>query len=232
MKIYNMPQGSDEWLQERVGLVTMSRAKDLIANGRGSKPSQTRLTYLMTLAAERVSGMPADNYVSRDMERGMFLETYAIEAFELATDTRWKSIGLAKTDCERIGASPDAISDNAGLEIKCPAPKKHIANVIGDGLNDYIAQVQGCMWVCEREHWWLVSYCPQVIGNPLHYVRVDRDEKMIAQIRDAALSAADEVDAMVAKVLSQSVPEAIRTQACRARESWENVFADETEVIL
>ena len=232
MKIYNMPQGSDEWLQERVGLVTMSRAKDLIANGRGSKPSQTRLTYLMTLAAERVSGMPADNYVSRDMERGTFLEPFALEAFVLSTDTEWQRIGLAKTDCERIGASPDALSLDSGVEIKCPAPKKHIQNVIGDGLDEYMAQVQGCMWVCERDHWWLVSYCPQVLCNPLHYVRADRDEAMIAKIRDSALSAADEVDAMVAQVLSQSAPEPIRKQAAFALESWQSACADKTEVVI
>jgi hypothetical protein len=227
-----MDQGSDEWLQERIGLVTMSRAKDLVANGRGNEPSQTRLTYLMTLAAERVSGVPADSYVSYDMQRGTFLEPFALESLSLATGIDWQRIGLVKTDCERIGASPDALSSDGGAEIKCPAPKKHVTNIIGDGMEEYMPQVQGCMWVCERDHWWLASYCPQVLGHPLHYVRVDRDEAIISKIRDSAMAAADEVDAMVAQVLSQSVPEPSRRQAANALDSWVSAQAVETEVII
>jgi len=186
----------------------------------------------MTLAAERVSGVPADSYVSYDMQRGTFLEPVALESLSLATDIKWQRVGLVKTDCERIGASPDALSSDGGAEIKCPAPKKHVANIIGDGMDEYMPQVQGCMWVCERDHWWIASYCPQVLGNPLHYVRVDRDESMISKIRDASLSAADEVDSMVAQVLSQSVPEPIRQQAANALDLWQCACAEKTEVVL
>ena len=46
-------------------------------------------------------------------------------------------------DDERIGCSPDGLIHECGIEIKCPAPRQHIRNVLADGMDDYITQVQG-----------------------------------------------------------------------------------------
>ena len=43
-------------------------------------------------------------------------------------------------------------------------------------LGLYIPQVQGCIWLCEQDHWDFMSYHPD--ARPL-IVRVERDEEYI-----------------------------------------------------
>ena len=62
-----------------------------------------------------------------------------------------------------------------GIEIKCPAPRQHIRNVLADGMDDYITKSKG---ICgyERDRWFIVSFCPFVENFPLHIKIVYRDE--------------------------------------------------------
>jgi len=55
--------------------------------------------------------------------------------------------------------------------------------VLGDAVpNEHMAQIQGQLWVAEREWCDFVSYCPKL---PLFVKRVHRDEKQIAAIKKA-----------------------------------------------
>ena len=55
-------QGSDEWFAARIGKVTASRVKDVMATGRGGSPSATRKNYMMELLCERLSGETAPSF--------------------------------------------------------------------------------------------------------------------------------------------------------------------------
>ena len=55
MQILTMQQRSAEWFQARLGLVTASHFGDVMAKGRGDKPSARRQTYLNHVVAERIS---------------------------------------------------------------------------------------------------------------------------------------------------------------------------------
>ena len=228
MKILDhFEQGSLEWFQQRVGKPTMSQAKTLITGGK----SITRRNYILDLAAERLSGMPSDTVATRDMERGNFLEPYALESFTLATKMKVRQVGFVLTDDERVGCSPDGlIGEDSGLEIKCPRPRQHIRNIFSDGLDDYRDQAQGNMWICEREFWYLVSYCPWVVRLPIYIKRIVRNEDRISLIRDAAIKAADEVDELVAQATNFNAREDIRAQASRAADRWDNVLCGLTGV--
>lgn len=232
MKIQtHFDQGSEEWLAQRCGKVTMSHAKDLLTGGKG----KTRQSYILDLVAERLSGKPTDNFWSVDMQRGTFLEEYAIAAFESAMldyEGSVTRVGFVLTEDERIGCSPDGlIDDGSGIEIKCPAPRQHIRNVLADGMDDYIHQVQGNLWVCERERWFIVSFCPWVEDFPLHIKMVYRDEDMIKKISESALRAADEVDEMVNAPVNK-YGKRVAAIAKDAREAWESMQAGNDEVVL
>jgi hypothetical protein len=79
------------------------------------------------------------------------------------------------------GASPDSLlGDKGGLEIKSAAAHIQIERLLDGGLpSEHKAQVQGSLWVAEREWWDFCSYCPKL---PLFVVRVYRDEAYIAKI--------------------------------------------------
>ena len=51
-------QGSPEWFAQRLGKVTASRIKDVMAKGKTGEAS-TRATYRAQLVAERLSGKVA-----------------------------------------------------------------------------------------------------------------------------------------------------------------------------
>ena len=230
MKILNnFEQGSLEWAQQRCGKPTMSRAKDLLAGGRGI----TRQNYILDLVAERLSGEPIDGYNGFDMQRGTFLEDWAIKAFEAATSLNVDRVGFVLHDDERIGCSPDGFaSDGAGVEVKCPKPRQHIKNIYAGGIDDYRPQAQGGMWLCERDHWYMVSFCPWVKQYPLYIKRITRNRDVIDAIADSAMRAADEVDALVAKSIDVKATAAISDIAQRAKAAWENTIAMNSEVQL
>lgn len=221
--------GSLEWKTQRCGKITMSHGKELRTRGRG----KTRQNYINDIVAEVLSGQMTEGYYNADMERGNYLEDVAITIFCIATELDAKTVGLVLQDDERIACTPDAlVGADAGLEIKCPRPRKHIHNVFGDGISDYIDQAQGGMWVCERDHWYIASFCPWVKEYPFHVERVDRDPEIIAEIRKSAIDAADQVEKCVEMARKKQVDPHIIELSERGRLAWENALADKDEVIL
>jgi hypothetical protein len=85
-------------------------------------------------------------------------------------------IGFVTNDEGTIGCSPDRMN----LEIKCPSLKTHLKYLVdGKCPTKYIPQVQGCMFVCEQDHWDFMSYHPD--ARPL-IVRVERDDDYITEL--------------------------------------------------
>ena len=216
-------QGSLEWFQQRVGKITMSHAKELITTGRGV----TRQNYILDTVAERLSGERMDTVSTRDMERGNFLEPYALEAFKMATGLNVRLVGFVLHDDERIGCSPDGlVGEDSEIEIKCPRPRQHIRNIYLNGLDQYRPQCQGNLWVTKRKFCYIISYCPWVPRIPIYIKRIERNETQIALIADSAIKAADEVDELVARSVEVRSAELLRAQALEARDAWDNVFIE------
>lgn len=195
-----LQQGSTEWLNERIGNVTMSNAKSLIAGGQG----KMRQTYIESVASEIITGSCGDNYKSYDMMRGNVLEDYARKAYEISTGDTIKEIGLGYLNkAKRISASPDGLVFDGGeikkgVEIKCLKPKNHIQFILAQkDPKEFMAQMQGCMWIFGVDEWDFVSYCPEFGGSALAIISAKRDEAMIKKISTAALSAVTEIDKIV-----------------------------------
>uniref|UniRef100_UPI0035616A60 YqaJ viral recombinase family protein n=1 Tax=Shewanella sp. TaxID=50422 RepID=UPI0035616A60 len=74
-------QGSYQWHTMRLGVISASRCKDLMAK----KGSQTRNTYMMELISEIATGAPAEMVSAKAMEWGTENEPKARQAFEFMT---------------------------------------------------------------------------------------------------------------------------------------------------
>lgn len=180
MQIIDCEQGTPEWLQARLGIPTASMFATVMAVGVKGGKSLTRVSYLNKLAGEILTGEPMENYVSADMERGKLMEDEARDLYAFQNNVEPQRVGFVRSNGEK-GASPDSlIGDKGGLEIKSAAAHIQVARLLDGGLPpEHKAQVQGNIWVCEREWWDFCSYCPKL---PLLQVRVYRDEEYIAKI--------------------------------------------------
>lgn len=183
MEILDCEQGTPEWFEARAGIPTAS-CFDKIITPKTLKPSKSAENYLYQLAGERLSGMCADTYQSAAMARGSELEAEARLFFEIQTGLEVQQVGIVYPDEKRqAGASPDGLMPEIrkGLEIKCPVMHTHIAYLLSKDIpRDYIAQVQGSMWVTGYSSWYFMSYYP---GLPPLIVEVERDDKFCAALK-------------------------------------------------
>jgi hypothetical protein len=179
MQIIECEQGTPEWLAARAGIPTASEFHTVMAVGKQGGKSLTRIAYLNKLAGEIITGEPMEAYVSAAMERGTLMEDEARDLYAFQNNVEPQRVGFVRND--QKGASPDSlIGDNGGLEIKSAAAHIQIARLLDGGLpSEHKAQVQGGLWVCEREWWDFCSYCPKL---PLLQVRVYRDEEYIKKV--------------------------------------------------
>jgi hypothetical protein len=195
IEVFDMEQGGEEWHRARMGIPTASMFATVMARGRGGGLSLTRAKYLRQLAAEIITDDPMpEGYISADMERGRIMENEARNYFTLIRQEQPQRVGFIRNGSK--GASPDSLlGTNSGLEIKSAAPHVQIERLEQGRLPlEYVCQVQGSMWVAEREHWEFISYCPKL---PPLIVTVDRDEKKIAEIAEAVDRFNEELAMMV-----------------------------------
>lgn len=190
MIILDMEQGTDEWHQARLGIPTASNF-DKIVTSTGAKSKQAA-GYMDDLLAGWLMGKPAETYTNRHMERGTELEPDARSAYEFIYEKDVQQVGFVIRDDGLCGCSPDGlIGDDGGLEIKSPTPGVHVSYLRSQRLPaKYVQQVQGAMWICERNWWDFISYHPDM---PLVRVPVERDEPYIAKLETAVLAFANEL---------------------------------------
>jgi hypothetical protein len=196
MIFYDVPHGSPEWYDLRIGVATASAFSKLITP-TGKKSSQIK-DYSDLLIAEILKNQSLDKFKPTYwMERGIQLEADAAKLYEFETGYTLDAGGFITTDNGRAGCSVDRrVFDETGnaiggLEIKCPAPWTHIGNLLRNGVDeDYIPQVQGQMSIGGFQ--WIDFVSFDDILAPL-IVRVNRDEKFIATLNEAL----DDLETMI-----------------------------------
>jgi len=187
MTLIRCEQRSPEWHALRVGKVTASRISDVLAElKKGNGEAATRRNYKAEIIAETLTGIPADNFVSKEMQWGLDNELFACAAYELATDTMVDAIGFAThPHIERFGASPDGLVGDLGLvEVKCPNTATHLDYLLaGEVPADYRAQMFAAMSCTGREWSDFVSFDPRLPERFRLFVkRLYRHEGKIREI--------------------------------------------------
>jgi hypothetical protein len=172
---FDREQGTPEWFACRLGIPTASNFSKVLAKGEG----KTRKRYLLDLAGERLTGEPAESYCNDYMERGKLMEAEARDLYVFMTDAEIDRVGFIRNGDK--GVSPDSfIGDKGMLEIKTKLPALQLECILADKLpSEHVAQVQGALWVAEREWLDFVSYWPKL---PLFVKRVYRDEDYIKNL--------------------------------------------------
>jgi len=194
VQILKAEQGTQEWLDARLGRPSASQFSKLVTTA--GKPSASADDYISEMIAERITGEREPIYVNEWMQRGTELEPRARETYEFMYDVDVQEVGFILDDSGEFGCSPDGlIGEDGGVEFKCPAPKNHIAwSRKGKCPSKHYAQVQGCLYITGRKWWDFMSYHPDM--KPF-IVRVERDEEFIAKLAEQISLAVEEIKSEV-----------------------------------
>ena len=171
MKItHDIEQGSVEWLDMRLGIITCSEISSIRADGAGAQ------SYINALAYERITGESSSVFDGNDWtKRGQELEPVARQMYEQKTNTAVTMVSFVEN--KGFGYSPDGLIygsqpmwPEGGIEIKVkqPAEQIHILRT-GEIPKKHMDQLIGGLTCAELDWIDFVSYCPNL---PLFICRV------------------------------------------------------------
>lgn len=200
MEIFTCDQGTPEWIQCRMGIPTASKFHTVMAKGvKAGEASKTRRTYMLQLAGERITQLPAENYNNGYMNRGHEMEDQLRARYTFDSGLDVTQVGFIRNGDK--GASPDALVGSDGmLEIKTEAPHllgERLLTKRGEIPPEHMAQLQGNLWVAERD--WIdivIGYT----GMPIFKARVWHDDAYIKTISAAVSQFNAELAELVAKI--------------------------------
>ena len=194
-------QGSDSWKKARMGKITASRLSDLMKKTKyGESTYKTRLR--MELAIERITGKSTNTFMNQAMYDGVEREPDARTLFEAMTG---KSVALCGSfdhpEIVNTSASPDGLirGENATLELKCPTHVTHAKNLLSETIDArYQHQVQWQISCTESDYAYFASYHPDFPPElRLKVVKVEKDDKLIAEIEEAVREFDIEVEGLI-----------------------------------
>lgn len=187
--IYNMEQGTEEWLDVKRGKFSASNFSKLFMN----ESTQGYNDIINQIVFERITGKSPEFYVNEYMLRGTELEPEARADYEFTTGNKVEQVGFIELN-EWVGVSPDGlIGEDGMLEVKCPKFSTLINQKLSKKVpKDYYWQMQGQMYVADRM--WVDYYVYHPDLDPL-LLRVERNDKDIEELRqklDRAIELATE----------------------------------------
>lgn len=191
-------QGSDEWHDQRRGIVTASVVGKLLTPTLKVASNDVSRGLTVTLAAERITGWTEETPMAADMWRGVESEPFARDVYSGhfgAVDEcgfmLWKGPDWS------LGYSPDGLVGDDGLiEIKAPRAKTHLNTILTDTVPaHYMAQCQAGLLVSGRRWIDFVSF---VGGMPLYVKRVHPDPAWLDAITLACIQFEQNVTQIVA----------------------------------
>ncbi len=212
----NPYQNTDEWRELRLGHFTSSELSKLLTKPKsGDGVSKTAETYIFDKIAEELTNGTCLDYTQVDTKEtrwGHDCEPDARKAYEAAMGVEVELCGFIEHSSS-FGGSPDGlVGVDGGIEIKCPYNSAvHARYLLMQSPADlkalkpeYYAQIQGNLLVTDRKWFDFVSYDPRV-QNPafaLKVLRIERDEKMIAEIEGAIARATEYRDELLKQLMN------------------------------
>lgn len=199
IELADLIQGSEEWYDQRRGMLTASVIGQLITPST-LKPCDNpkSRSIVAELAAERITGFTEPSYASDDMLRGHDVEPLAVEAYSEHYAPVTPGGFMVRNDLGfNIGYSPDGLVGADGLvECKSRRAKKHLQTILAGAVpTENMAQCQAGLLVSGRMWLDYVSFCG---GMPLYRKRVEPDERWFHAIVQAATAFERAVEQIVA----------------------------------
>lgn len=160
-------QRTDEWKQDRLGVITGTRAHNLLQS------PATRNTLLAELVKEYAIAQWKDFAPTKAMERGSNIEDEAISYYQVLfdSDVYGDDSYIISKDNPQFACSPDGlIGKDGGLEIKRLDEENHIKVLVSESPEKkYIHQIEWCLFVTGREWWDYFGYCETLPETIKHY---------------------------------------------------------------
>lgn len=187
-------QRTSEWHADRAGKWTGSKFVDVLArNKKTGEPLKCYFDLIWQVVTERMTQQATEGPTGFALAWGTDVEPFAREAYELETGNMVTEAGFIQhPKFDFAGCSPDGlIGADGGLEMKCPKSSIiHLQRFDSGVPDEYVPQIQGCMWVTGRAWWDFVSYDPrQQERFRMLTIRVIRDESYIANLEKCVLEA-------------------------------------------
>lgn len=175
MRIINVDQGTEEWLDERRGKISGTILGDIYSKRGGRK-----IGFYQVLA-ERLGLDPDDE---NRMDRGLRLEDEAAKLFEETTGKKTVVAGICVSSfSDEIINSPDRLIKRGkkypeAVEIKCLSPARHLQAVIEEKVPvEFDSQkIQYFVVNDDLKTLYFVFYDPRVPSVPFKIIPVHRKE--------------------------------------------------------
>ena len=202
-------QCTKEWFKSRVGCLTASQAKDVLARSKtNGKPLKGYYDLIEKLMCERLTGEPVSSGLTQAMQWGIDHEDEARARYEDETGNLVDLVGfIPHPEIKYFGASPDGFVGKDGLlEIKCPNTVTQIKRVkAGEVPEEYKAQMQ-VQLLCTGRKWVdFVSYDPRINGEFERFqfwtIRYEPSEEELKDTERKCIEFLEEVDAELSKLL-------------------------------
>lgn len=215
MKIFECQQGTTQWSQARLGLITASEADALVTPLGKVKTGDSVETYLVKKVCEKFLGYSTDDASSFAMGQGQIIETIAIPFFEFTTGVSVRRVGLCISETEMCACSPDGlIGEDGGLEVKSPQPEKALKTLLGGVVPaEHVIQIQFSLYVSRRKWWKYLSFSRQFTPLIIH---VEPDPKIQQAIGVAVSSFTERFDSIMKKLNDQKAAENALQEAAHA----------------
>lgn len=201
-------QRSPEWYAARAGRLTGSSAIDVVYQRKDKSESADRKKLRLRLVCERLTGRAEDDdtFITKELQRGIALESTAAAAYEAATGqiVRWS--GFLSGNDLRVGCSLDGhVGDPIVgiIEIKCPKATTHLGYIQNGGVpEDYLPQATHNLWVSGAQWCDFVSFDDR-LPEPLQLFicRIERKNVDIAEYEAKALAFLADVDGDLTNVM-------------------------------
>ncbi len=197
-------QQTEDWMLERLGHASASRASDILAKIRTGE-SASRRKYRIQLTTERLTKKPTVGYQNAAMQWGIEQEPYARMAYAAKTGADVEQVGFIKhAKMLWCGASPDGLIGVDGMvEIKCPESATHLEWLEQNRVPpEHIGQIQFQLWVTGRLWNDFVSFDPRFPEHlQLFVIRAPRDDKFISELAAEVGAFLVEVDSLYNKLM-------------------------------
>ena len=198
-RIVDALQRSPDWFAARLGRVTGSRAKDVLATIKTGEAAARR-DYRVQLVVERLTGQPEEpGYVNDAMQWGTDTEPEAFGAYEALTGHVAVRTGFLAHTGLMAGCSLDGhVGDFEGIvELKCPKSATHWRYLRGERQlpAEHLAQVTHNLFVTGAQWCDFLSFDPRFPPHLMTFlVRVNRADVDIAGYEQKVRAFLEEVD--------------------------------------
>jgi putative phage-type endonuclease len=192
-----MQQRTPEWYAAKVGKLSGSLMADAIAFKKDGKETQARADLRLDLVAERLTGILSEKFISRYMRWGIEFECQARAAVESEIGHIIEEVGfIDHPSIPWLGCSPDGLTGDLLLEIKCPTPRVHLEYIMGGVVpEEYIPQTLCNLAVTGKSFALFASYDPRMPKRHQLYIKEFKPARsQLDEIEEKAVQFLKEVD--------------------------------------